>query len=125
TLWRAVLSVPRGIHSRTPDPASLRRQEGLCRQLLRSRQDVQIFPGGEVSNRRGGGRGRRNRSRPTFHRRQRRRFRPPEMVFPTGKGLLIRLWHGASRPIGIGGAVARSPLPHHRTCGSAYGGSAG
>jgi hypothetical protein len=25
--------------------------------------------------------------------------------------------------IGIGGAVARSPLPHHRTCGSAYGGS--
>ena len=27
------------------------------------------------------------------------------------------------RKIGIGGAVARSPLPHHRTCGSAYGGS--
>jgi DNA-binding transcriptional ArsR family regulator len=25
--------------------------------------------------------------------------------------------------IGIGGAVTRSPLPHHRTCGSAYGGS--
>jgi hypothetical protein len=30
----------------------------------------------------------------------------------------------ARRTIGIGGAVARSPLPHHRTCGSAYGGSA-
>src|SRR5271168_1759076 len=27
--------------------------------------------------------------------------------------------------IGIGGAVARSPLPHHRTCGSASGGSDG
>jgi hypothetical protein len=27
-------------------------------------------------------------------------------------------------PIGIGGVVAHSPLPHHRTCGSAYGGSA-
>jgi len=25
--------------------------------------------------------------------------------------------------IGIGGAVTCSPLPHHRTCGSAYGGS--
>jgi hypothetical protein len=25
--------------------------------------------------------------------------------------------------IGIGGAVTRSPLPHHRTCGSASGGS--
>src|SRR5260370_41714672 len=25
--------------------------------------------------------------------------------------------------IGIGGTVARPPLPHHRTCGSAYGGS--
>jgi uncharacterized protein YijF (DUF1287 family) len=28
-------------------------------------------------------------------------------------------------PIGIGGRVAPPPLPHHRTCGSAYGGSAG
>ena len=27
--------------------------------------------------------------------------------------------------IGIGGTVTRPPLPHHRTCGSAYGGSAG
>jgi hypothetical protein len=27
--------------------------------------------------------------------------------------------------IGIGGTVACPPLPHHRTCGSAYGGSAG
>jgi hypothetical protein len=26
--------------------------------------------------------------------------------------------------IGIGGVVTHSPLPHHRTCGSAYGGSA-
>ena len=26
--------------------------------------------------------------------------------------------------IGIGGAVTRAPLPHHRTCGSASGGSA-
>src|SRR5882762_11370079 len=26
---------------------------------------------------------------------------------------------------GIGGAVARSPLPHHPTCGSASGGSEG
>src|SRR5271169_4966721 len=25
--------------------------------------------------------------------------------------------------IGIGGTVARPPLPHHPTCGSAYGGS--
>jgi len=25
--------------------------------------------------------------------------------------------------IGIGGVVTHSPLPHHRTCGSAYGGS--
>ena len=30
-----------------------------------------------------------------------------------------------SSGIGIGGTVARPPLPHHRTCGSAYGGSAG
>src|SRR5271163_143050 len=29
----------------------------------------------------------------------------------------------ARHTIGIGGAVARSPLPHHRTCGSASGGS--
>src|SRR6185503_2814205 len=29
----------------------------------------------------------------------------------------------AARPIGIGGADDRSPLPHHRTSGSAYGGS--
>ena len=28
-------------------------------------------------------------------------------------------------PIGIGGAVTCAPLPHHRTCGSASGGSAG
>src|SRR5947207_1251746 len=28
-------------------------------------------------------------------------------------------------PIGIGERVASPPLPHHRTCGSAYGGSAG
>jgi hypothetical protein len=27
--------------------------------------------------------------------------------------------------IGIGGTVAHPPLPHHRTCGSAYGGSEG
>ena len=27
--------------------------------------------------------------------------------------------------IGMGGGVTRSPLPHHRTCGSAYGGSIG
>jgi hypothetical protein len=27
--------------------------------------------------------------------------------------------------IGIGGAVARSPLPHHPTCGTASGGSEG
>src|SRR5580704_899237 len=26
--------------------------------------------------------------------------------------------------IGIGGTITRPPLPHHRTCGSAYGGSA-
>ena len=28
-----------------------------------------------------------------------------------------------SQEIGIGGVVTHSPLPHHRTCGSAYGGS--
>ena len=27
--------------------------------------------------------------------------------------------------IGIGGSLAAPPLPHHRTCGSASGGSAG
>jgi hypothetical protein len=32
---------------------------------------------------------------------------------------------GRTGEIGIGGAVARSPLPHHRTCGSASGGSDG
>jgi hypothetical protein len=32
---------------------------------------------------------------------------------------------GPSHAIGIGGTVACPPLPHHRTCGSAYGGSAG
>jgi hypothetical protein len=32
---------------------------------------------------------------------------------------------GKFREIGIGGAVARSPLPHHPTCGSAAGGSEG
>src|SRR5258707_8353025 len=26
-------------------------------------------------------------------------------------------------PIGIGGSLTAPPLPHHRTCGSAYGGS--
>lgn len=31
----------------------------------------------------------------------------------------------ATQVIGIGGAVTRAPLPHHRTCGSASGGSAG
>jgi hypothetical protein len=31
----------------------------------------------------------------------------------------------AEVPIGIGDAVTRVPLPHHRTCGSASGGSAG
>src|SRR6266404_530877 len=30
----------------------------------------------------------------------------------------------AAPEIGIGGAVTCSPLPHHRTSGSAYGGSA-
>ena len=30
-----------------------------------------------------------------------------------------------SSAIGIGGVVAHSPLPHHRMCGSAYGGSVG
>ena len=29
------------------------------------------------------------------------------------------------REIGIGGSLAAPPLPHHRTCGSAYGGSIG
>jgi hypothetical protein len=33
----------------------------------------------------------------------------------------LRKRHEAA--IGIGGVVAHSPLPHHRTCGSAYGGS--
>jgi len=31
---------------------------------------------------------------------------------------------GAGREIGIGGSLATPPLPHHRTCGSASGGSA-
>ena len=31
--------------------------------------------------------------------------------------------NGIWSEIGIGGTVARPPLPHHRTCGSAYGGS--
>jgi hypothetical protein len=31
---------------------------------------------------------------------------------------------GGTAAIGIGGRVAPPPLPHHRTCGSAYGGSA-
>ena len=39
------------------------------------------------------------------------RFAPPQFRY------------AGSGAIGIGGAVARSPLPHHRTCGSAYGGS--
>jgi hypothetical protein len=30
---------------------------------------------------------------------------------------------GLNAPIGIGGNLAAPPLPHHRTCGSAYGGS--
>ena len=30
-----------------------------------------------------------------------------------------------SKGIGIGGSLAAPPLPHHRTCGSASGGSAG
>src|SRR6516164_6829718 len=32
---------------------------------------------------------------------------------------------GGQRKIGIGGTIARPPLPQHRTCGSACGGSAG
>ena len=36
---------------------------------------------------------------------------------------LIRSKATHLRPIGIGGRVAPSPLPHHRTCGSASGGS--
>jgi hypothetical protein len=40
---------------------------------------------------------------------------------------VIKGWYIPSRPdevIGIGGRVAPPPLPHHRTCGSASGGSA-
>ena len=37
------------------------------------------------------------------------------------KGLFQRLM---DRLIGIGGSLAAPPLPHHRTCGSASGGSA-
>ncbi len=35
----------------------------------------------------------------------------------------LPLYFSLPQKIGIGGAVARSPLPHHRTGGSAYGGS--
>ena len=38
-------------------------------------------------------------------------------------------WHlyattGSTAPNGIGGSLATPPLPHHRTYGSVYGGSA-
>jgi len=39
-----------------------------------------------------------------------------------------KLGHGQGinqEPIGIGGRVASPPLPHHRTSGSASGGSTG
>jgi hypothetical protein len=32
-------------------------------------------------------------------------------------------WLVVITAIGIAGVVTHSPLPHHRTCGSAYGGS--
>jgi hypothetical protein len=34
-----------------------------------------------------------------------------------------RMRRKKNKPIGIGGAVTRSPLPHHPACGSAPGGS--
>jgi len=47
--------------------------------------------------------------------------------FPPKKTQLARLKSmpltRSGAQIGIGGAVTRPPLPHHRTCGSAYGGS--
>jgi len=41
------------------------------------------------------------------------------------KGSLLWLSQRGLRRIGIGGAVTRSPLPHHLTCGSPPGGSEG
>jgi len=42
---------------------------------------------------------------------------------PAGRPAGRRRYRNQARQIGIGGVVAHSPLPHHRTCGSAYGGS--
>jgi hypothetical protein len=41
------------------------------------------------------------------------------------RGTKTGFHNGKAVVIGIGGTVACPPLPHHRTCGSAYGGSAG
>ncbi len=43
--------------------------------------------------------------------------------FRRGYDVGVRHLTGGAPMIGIGGAVACSPLPHHRTCGSASGGS--
>jgi hypothetical protein len=50
-----------------------------------------------------------------------------EFFFHGGQMMLQSLWTGMvsfEQLIGIGEVVTHSPLPHHRTCGSAYGGSA-
>src|ERR1700731_3521603 len=39
--------------------------------------------------------------------------------------LISKIFSPGHPAIGIGGALPCSPLPHHRTGGSAYGGSAG
>jgi hypothetical protein len=41
----------------------------------------------------------------------------------TSRALILRKTAKDFPQIGIGGAVARSPLPHHPACGSAPGGS--
>src|SRR5260370_21908382 len=57
--------------------------------------------------------------------------RRPEIFLLHGQGMARkdssieeRLKNNETSKIGIGEKVALPPLPHHRTCGSAYGGSA-
>ena len=59
------------------------------------------------------------------------KYPDPPLMPPTpegrGRGWMraVRTGSPLAIAIGIGGSLAAPPLPHHRTCGSASGGSAG
>src|SRR5260370_23529666 len=51
-----------------------------------------------------------------------KRGKYPDVILPM---CVLRRLDAVLEPIGIGVSLTAPPLPHHRTCGSASGGSAG